>query len=164
MWRVVVCAVAAQMLYAGTVGAQIRFGLPAEKVPVTIKELEEGPVLITRFVIEGASADVWTQAFEILEIPKKGQPKTAAQWFEAFKASGEEHCPGGVWGVVQEDENSVLYERTTAACDGNPAQHSLNRVLYGKKKVFVLIFTSAEALEAADREAWVAVLANASAK
>ena len=164
MRRVITCVIAAQLLGASGIAAQLRFALPAGTAPVTIKEFEEGPILGTRFVIQGTSADVWAQAFEILEIPKKGQPKTAAQWFEALKASGEEHCPGGMWGVVQEDETSILYERTTAACDGNPAQHSLNRVLYGKKKVFVLIFTSAEALEAADREAWVAVLANASAK
>jgi len=142
----------------------LRFTLPAGTAFVTVKEFDEGPVFLTRFVIEGTSADEWTQALEILQFSKKGQPKTASLWYDAFKTNGEQHCPGGVWTVLQQDDASVLYERTTADCDGNPPQRSLNRVLYGKKKAFVLIFTSAEELVSADREAWVSVLANASAK
>ncbi len=164
MWRVIVCTVLAEAVFGIGAAGQVRFALPAGVAPVAINEFEEGPVLITRFVIDGTSADEWTSAFEILEISRKGQPKTAKEWFEAFNASGEEHCPGGEWSVELEDETSVLYERQTGECDGNPPQHSLNRVLYGKKKLFVLVFTSSAEMPEDTRDTWLTILTNASAK
>jgi hypothetical protein len=65
MRRVITGVCLASLVVGGTASAQIRFGLPAGKAPVSIKEYEDGPVLLTRFVIEGESQDAWTSALEI---------------------------------------------------------------------------------------------------
>jgi hypothetical protein len=121
-------------------------------------------VLLTRFVLEGESQEAWTSALEVLEFSKKGQPGNAADWLTAYRASGDENCPGAAWTVLQQDKDSVLYERETGACDGNAPQHSLSRVLYGKKQLFLLIFTTKGDLAAEDRDLWITTLGNASAK
>jgi hypothetical protein len=164
MWRVLMMTCLAGLGLTGATSAQIRFGLPTGKAPVSIKEYEEGPALLTRFVLEGESQEAWTSALEVMELSKKGQPESAADWFAAYRASGDEHCPGATWAVVQQDKNSVLYERMTGECDGNPPQHSLSRVLYGKKQVFLLIFTTSGELSSEDRDLWITTLGKASAK
>lgn len=164
MRRVLTGVCLAGVTLAAAASAQIRFGLPAGTAPVSIKEYEDGPVLLTRFVLEGESQDAWTAALEVLEFSRKGQPGNATEWFEAYRASGDEHCPGATWTVVQQDKNSVLYERETGECDGNAPQHSLSRVLYGKKQVFLLIFTTHGGLSTEDRDLWITTLGNASAK
>jgi hypothetical protein len=164
MQRVITGVCLASLVVGGTASAQIRFGLPAGKAPVSIKEYEDGPVLLTRFVIEGESQDAWTSALEILEFSKGGQPGSAAEWFEAYRAAGDEHCPGAAWTIVQQDKNSLLYERETRDCDGNAPQHALSRVLYGTKQVFLLIFTTSGELTAEDRDLWITTLGNASSK
>lgn len=164
MRRVIMGVCLASVVAGGPAAAQIRFGLPAGKAPVSIKEYEDGPVLLTRFVLEGESQDAWTSALEVVEFSKKGQPGSAVEWFDAYRANGDEHCPDGVWTIMQQDKNSVLYERETGECDGNAPQHSLSRVLYGKKQVFLLIFTTSSELSTEDRDLWVTTLGNASAK
>lgn len=129
--------------------------------PIVYTEDRAPRYVLTRFVIEGESADEWIEAFEILDAQRKGAPRTVEGWYEQFHQQGEQHCPGGNWEVLARGKNSITFERHTLACDGFAEQHALYRVLYGKHEIFSLVATRKGSMDEATRSGWLGVLESA---
>ena len=111
-----------------------------ESGPIVYTEDKAPLYVLTRFVIEGESADDWIEALEILNTNRKQEPKDVGMWYERFKAQGEETCPSE-WRMLEQSKKALLFERLSHDCDPFEAQHAIYNVLYGKRDVFVFIAT-----------------------
>ncbi len=126
-----------------------------------IATFQEGPkVMLTRFVVDGESMTQWTEAFEVLNTLRRGQPRNARQWYEQFRTHGDTLCPGE-WNVIAETRDSITFERSTPDCPPHAAQQALYRTLYGKREVFTLIATRKGAMTPEMRAGWQRVLDSA---
>lgn len=116
--------------------------------------------VLTRFVVDGTSADEWKTAFEVMNTLRKNEPKSPHQWYERFMKAGEESCPSE-WTVISESSTSLTFERRSPACPPHEAQIALYRVLYGKREVFALIATTKGEMTTEERAAWLRLLESA---
>lgn len=119
----------------------------------------EGWVL-DRLVYEGTQAD-WTEALEVMQLYRKGQPETAQEFYADLQTASKERCPNGEWTVIGDDASTITYERVDPPCSGFPAQQSLNRILYGDDLVFVMMYTKRGAFSDDERGAIHRMLASA---
>lgn len=137
----------------------IMHGAEADRIVYT--EDRSPSYVLTRFVIEGESADDWIEAFEVLDTLRRNAPKTVNGWYEQFRQKGEQHCPGSEWNVIAQDSDSLTFERRTSDCGPFAEQHALYRVIYGNDEVFTLIATRKGSMDDETRSSWLAVLASA---
>lgn len=119
--------------------------------------------VLTRFIIEGSSAEEWTESLEIMNTWKKNQPKDVSGWYEKFKLQEEASCQSA-WEILEELKKSMIFERQSESCPPFAAQHALYRVLYGKRNIFVLIATRKEGMDDETRGSWMSVLESAEVK
>lgn len=131
--------------------------------PIVYTEDKAPVYVLTRFVVEGNSAVDWTESLELLNTNRKNHPKKIEEWYETFKAQGDQNCPSQ-WQLIAEEKNSLTFERITTGCDGWEDQQALYRVIYGKRDVFTLIATRKGTMDAETREGWLQLLASASLK
>ena len=170
--RLLLVIVLAGMLWNGVqaegiswdVGAYPRFsaimyGPEADRIVYT--EDKSPSYVLTRFVIEGESADDWIEAFEVLDTLRRNVPQTVNEWYEQFRQQGEQHCPGSEWKVIAQGSDSLTFERRTSDCGSFPEQHALYRVIYGQHEVFTLTATRKGSMDDETRSSWLAVLASA---
>jgi hypothetical protein len=132
-------------------------------------ESEEGPlygekesrrVYHLRFVVEGESLEDWVEILETVSTRRKDEPKQVQLWLERFRVQGDKTCPGD-WTIIDEQDTSITFLRSVDECPEFGAQDALYRVLYGKKKVF-LIFATRKGRMSEDLQAsWLRVLNSA---
>ena len=116
--------------------------------------------VLTRFVVNGASATAWQEAFEVLNTMRRDEPRKPKQWLERLRKERDAACPGE-WHIIAEDDRSLTFERRTPDCPPHAAQTALYRVIYGPQQVFTLIATVKVDIPAESRTAWLEVLASA---
>lgn len=137
---------------------------PADGTEPTVFTQDRAPVyVLTRVVVEGASAQDWSESLDITDTRRRDAPRTVARWYEEFRATGETSCPSE-WTVLAEDKASMTFERVSGDCPPHVAQHALYRVLYGRSEVFTLVATRKGSMDEATREAWLKVLGSANLK
>ena len=119
--------------------------------------------VLTRFIVEGSSAEEWTESLEIMNTWKKNQPRNVSGWYEKFKLQGEETCHSD-WKILEESKKSLMFERLSESCPPFGVQHAVYRVLYGKKNIFVLFATRKEGMDDGTRDSWIEVLESADIK
>jgi hypothetical protein len=130
--------------------------------PKFVKSTTEGQVLITRFVLEGSSADEWTEALEVLQYPKKSSPPTSSDMFEQLKALRSRECSSTTYEMFEQTKESMLWESRSTGCHAPfPDQHAITRLIYGKSQVTTLIFTIAGKMQPETRDEWTKLLAQA---
>lgn len=119
--------------------------------------------VLTRVVVDGASAQDWVEALEVMDTRRRDAPKTLDAWYAEFRRTGEAACPS-TWTVLDQGQGSMTFERVSGECPPHGAQHALYRVLYGRSEVFTLIATRKGDMDEASREAWLTVLKSAKVK
>ncbi len=128
--------------------------------PIVYVEDREPVYRLTRYVVEGTSADAWTEALELLNTWRDDQPRKVAGWYARFREFSDAKCPSQ-WTVIAEDKTSLTFERVTGTCAEHEAQQALYRVLYGKEQVFTLIATRKGGMDEVTRANWLTLLATA---
>jgi hypothetical protein len=142
----------------------VTFPPPGEAGPKFVKTFVVVPrqVELTRWVWDGASIDDWTEALEIVNSLRRNSPPTPAEAVRTLVDLRVARCPGATSRVLHQDESSVLYEVVTIDCPPHPDEHSINRLIYGPREVFSLIYTNkVNPLPLATRERWIDVLSRA---
>ncbi len=117
----------------------------------------------TRFIIEGSSAEEWTEIFEMINTQRKNEPKDVRGWYDRFQTQGEKTCQSN-WEILEESKESMMFEHRADDCQPFEAQHALYRVFYGKKNVFVLFATRKAGMDAETRDRWMKLLKSAEIK
>lgn len=124
---------------------------------------EVGPLHRTLIVLEGASAEEWSEAIEILKTKRKGAYKNPLEISSALRAMRRESCGVVRDSVLSSDDSSVFWSMESDSCPLAGPQFSMTRVLCGKKVTWILIYTStAPNVAPVRREEVAAALAGAS--
>jgi len=137
--------------------------ITTERDPLILMKGKEGEYLLTRIIIDGSSAEDWTEALEISNTKKRGQPTDVVEWYEMFKLQWEDNCDSD-WNILEESEESIIFERHSSICPSLGAQQALCRVLFGKTSVYLLCATSNGGMDAETRDRWTRVFETAEIK
>jgi hypothetical protein len=163
LYSVSILAVVGCATSGGTVET-VTFPRPGEVGPKFVQTFAVVPrqVEVTRWVWEGESIDDWTEALEVVNTLRRNSPPSPAEAVQTLVDLRLARCPGATSRVLHQDESSVLYEVVTIDCPPHPDEHSINRLIYGPKEVFNLIYTNkVNPLPLATRERWIDVLSRA---
>ncbi|MBS0473530.1 MAG: hypothetical protein JSR28_00065 [Proteobacteria bacterium] len=117
--------------------------------------------LVDLIAVKGTSAHDWTEAMEIVSIPRPRKIATARDWMALLQQQAVARCPAATFTLLAEDANSVTFERRSPACAAEPASLGIHRLVAGKRSWFELSVLAKGGLDPAAREQWLAVLASA---
>jgi len=125
----------------------------------------QGEAYLTRFVYEGESIDNWTEGFEIFNTWKKNFPPTPERAYNMLIKKRRNMCPEAKSNILNQDNNSILYEIVTINCPPHPDENSIIRILYGNTNLFQLTYTNkVRTLPLEKRDDWIRVLSEATIK
>lgn len=117
--------------------------------------------ILDRILVRGTSAEHdWTEALELVTVPRKSERKTPQEWFAAFQAASESTCPANVT-VLGEDENSITFSLDAPPCATGTPLSGLYRVIYGRKTVYVVSAKLKGTMAADQRQQWLGLLNSA---
>jgi len=116
--------------------------------------------LVDLIAVKGKSAQDWTEALEIVSIPRPKAVKTARDWMAALRQQALARCPAR-FAVLAEDANSVTFERRSPGCAAERASLGIYRLVAGKRSWFELAVLAKGELDAPARAQWLALLASA---
>ena len=122
--------------------------------------LEKDKMHVTRFVIDGKSADEWKESLEVVETHLKDQPRTLDDWYAEFTAHFDPVCTAK-WHTIEKKHDSMIFERHVKECPIHSARHTMFRVLYGKQHVYIMIAEKRPDMEEEARQGWLALLRTA---
>lgn len=117
--------------------------------------------LVDLIAIKGKSAQDWSEALEIVSIPRPRQVAGAREWMDLIAAQAKARCPGASVAVLAEDAVSVTFERRSPGCKAERAGMGLYRLVAGKRSWFQLTVLEKGELDPAARGQWLALLASA---
>ena len=84
-------------------------------------------------------------------------------YFEQVKAGLSRGCPSLSISVLEESEDTILYEWQHDGCQGYPPQHEIDRATRSGKRTLKLSFVEKTTqLSPEKRNAWLTILKNAS--
>lgn len=116
--------------------------------------------LVDLIAVKGTSVHNWTEALEIVSIPRPRDRATARDWLTLLQKQGAASCKSE-FTVLAEDDNSITFERLSPACPGEPVNTAICRLVAGKRSWFELAVLVKGSLDSADRAKWLALLASA---
>jgi hypothetical protein len=115
---------------------------------------------VTRYVVDGQSADEWNESLEVVETHLKDQPKTLDDWYAEFTSHFDPVCTAK-WHTIEKKHDSMIFERHVQECPIHAARHTMFRVLYGRQHVYIMIAEKRPDMEEEARQGWLAVLRTA---
>lgn len=138
----------------------LRFPIPSGWVIGYHAETETQTLI--EFTRPGESVNKWS---ELLTLQQFGgfPPPPSYQLYDSLKAVREARCPGvTVWGPVEIDAYSVLYEWRSTDCDGFGPESEIARFILGQHNVYRVAFTTRAELTDETRATWTVWLRNLS--
>ncbi len=112
----------------------------------------------TSFVLEDSGAV--SEGLDIINTDPANDPSTVSGWYSEYRGVSEETCKSD-WQVLDEREDSLLFERITRGCPSLGSEHGLYKVLYGEQNNYVLIATRTPAMSQETRSHWLTLLGSA---
>ncbi len=121
---------------------------------------------IIEYVPKGDDIENWKELFTFQNGGKSHFDHDPEKWLNALKAQREKECPGATdWTVVEQNENSILYEWQAKPCLSWPDQHEIARIIYGRYNWFLLRYTAKVHELAPDtRTKWIKLLQGATVR
>jgi hypothetical protein len=113
-----------------------------------------------RIVIQGTSADHWTEALDIIVRSRKAKMQSPADWASQIQQAANAQCPS-TFTTISEDASSLTFERHSSGCPAGTAQSALYRIVAGKTSLYLLNPLVLGEMPEAARQQWLALLATA---
>lgn len=102
----------------------------------------KGVYAFEEFVPKGESIENWTRLFTIQTLARtKSSPDDPIRMMTGLKGLMEKRCPNLFWKVISESNHDILYEYHFDNCPGQPSQHEISRILYGKWNIWRISYT-----------------------
>jgi hypothetical protein len=122
--------------------------------------LETKKMKMIEYVPKGDDIENWNELFTYQNFGKNYFNHHPEKMLDAIKALREKECPGVTqWTVIAQDQNSILYEWQAGPCLGNPEQHEIARIIYGKYNCFFLHYAAkVHELSPETRAKWLKLL------
>lgn len=120
----------------------------------------KGKYTIDEFVPKGETVENWTRLFTYQNFARYYYSQSSPEiMMNSLKTLMEKRCPGIEWKIVQKSETDVLYEYRIVNCPGNPDQHEIARIIFGKWNIWRLAYTEKVAtLPEETRTKWIKYL------
>jgi hypothetical protein len=149
-------------LASGKGPEKLIYVLPSGMEPKFVQDYDYGSVYMIRFVMQGNSIDDWTEVFEVVNAMKSNYPKNPLEMYNQTVEKRKMRCQNAECSIINQTPESIIYEIKTKKCPPFPDEYSINRVLYGKTNVFLLIYTSRKPeLLQKTRDEWMGILSKA---
>lgn len=120
--------------------------------------------LVDLIAVRGDSATNWTEALQIVSIPKQKKLDGAQGWMSQIQG-GIRAQAGAVcqpeFTVLALDEYSVTFERRSPGCGAETVAYGLYRLVTGKRSWFQLAVLAKDGLSDEAKTQWLALLASA---
>ena len=116
--------------------------------------------VVDRIAIQGTSADVWTEALDIIARSPSKDVKTADDWFAEIRSKAEKACPSQ-FEILARDDISITFSRRSTNCAADKVQFALYRIVAGKKSLFLLNAINRDDMSEATRKQWLELLNSA---
>jgi hypothetical protein len=117
---------------------------------------QKGDQLLMEFVKKGERIDNWTELLTMQQFKRARGSASPREFYESAKQMRDKRCPGIEWAIVEEAEGTLLYDwKTTAACEGQPPQSELVRLIFGRNTAYRVAFTTRAALTSEMRTKWI---------
>jgi len=115
---------------------------------------------IIEYVPKGDDIENWKELFTYQNGGKNHFEHSPEKMLNALKAQREKECPGTTeWTVIEQTENSILYEWQAKPCLSWPEQHEIARIIFGKYNWFLLHYVAKVHELAPDtRTKWIKLL------
>ena len=114
------------------------------------------------FVPQGQTGENWEHLFEVVETARKNYPQKADDAYAQLLETRLQSCPDTRSELLEQDQASLIFEMFTSNCPPGQDQYQATRILYGKKKAYIMIFTSRSGQVSPElRESWLKVLRQA---
>lgn len=119
-----------------------------------------GGVWLWEFVRPGQSVDDWQELVTVMRTYRDILKSKPGNYFEGLKKIREKNCPGSTrWNVIQETDDSLLYEWWAKPCMGFDTQHEIAIIKDGRRDRFLFRYTHMGAdMGAGKREQWMKLL------
>lgn len=145
--------------YDNTVYAPLENALTSDN-PIIVEEDRAKQMHVTRFVVDGDSADEWNESLQVIETHVKDQPQSLDDWYKEFTARFDPVCTAK-WETIEKKHDSMIFERHVKECPVHAARHTMFRVLYGRQHVYIMIAEKRPDMEEEARQGWLALLRTA---
>jgi len=100
-------------------------------------------ILTVAYTHHGENIHGWTEQFTYQNGGLSLGAHSPTEYLDNLKALREKECAGVTeWHVIEQKEDSLLYEWQAKPCLAWPDQHEIARILYGKHNVFILRYAS----------------------
>ena len=145
------------ILTAGQVNAQenLNFKPPPDWDLANTQQTRDQ--LLLEFVRKGEKIDNWTELLTLQQFRRgRGSPPPRG-FYESLRQTREKNCPGITeWTVLEEAESVLLYEwKTTAACEKQPPQSELARLIFGRNTGYRAAYATRAPLTPEVRTKWL---------
>jgi hypothetical protein len=94
------------------------------------------------FVPLGQTEEDWKSRFEIIQTALKNYPSTVQEAQVSLLKARQEYCPETQSEIIEQDKKSIIFDMSTRNCPSFIDQYQLTKILYGKKDVYIMIFTN----------------------
>jgi hypothetical protein len=141
----------------------LRFAPPPDWAPGNTQQTRDQ--LLMEFVKKGETIDNWTELLTMQQLRRKRGASSPREFYESARQMQEKRCPGSnEWAVVVEEGDAALvYEgKLTTACDTNPPQSELVRLLFGRNTIYRVAYTTRAPWTPEVRAKWLAWLSEVS--
>jgi hypothetical protein len=100
--------------------------------------------VIKEYVRSGDDIHHWKELFTYQNFGLEHQhAPTPKDELDTLKAVKEKECPDATeWNVIEQNENSILYEWQEKPCLGWPDQHEIAKIIFGKHSLFILHYAA----------------------
>ena len=116
--------------------------------------------LVDLIAVRGKSARNWTEALEIVAVPRPKDLVSARQWMDLLRQQADRRCANTIE-VLAEDDHSITFERKSPHCPAERAETGIYRLVAGRRSWFQLAVLAKEPLDETARVQWLALLASA---
>ena len=147
MKRLALVAFTCLVFFAGTVASAGKAEHLNFKIGQEWKVANSGEVpdhyFIMEFVREGDDIKNWKELVTMQNFNKSRSMRSPEQTLNELKTAREKSCPRVTeWNVIDEKEDSILYEWHAKTCLDQPEQSEIAKIIYGKHNVFLLHYAA----------------------
>lgn len=123
----------------------------------------KGEYSMIEFIREGDDIQNWKELMTYQNFARPRSFRSPEDSLNMLKKIREENCPGVTeWKVIEQKDDSILYEWHAKPCLNQPEQSEIARILYGKNNVFILHFAAkGQQLPPEKRAEWLKTLSEA---
>jgi len=128
-----------------------------------LKDETAGEIYTMTFIPQGQTAENWQSMLEMVNASRNSYPKTVREAQKKLLDLRLKTCPDTNLEMIDEDKASIIFVMNSLNCPFPENRYQLTKILYGKKNVYILIFTQkSDATSQETRDQWIMVLKNAS--